>query len=53
MYIRQLQFIKFLIIFSMFAMFCSGCGQKGDLTRPNAVKTNTSTTTDSQKTQAQ
>lgn len=53
MCIRQFQFVKFLILFSILTVFCSGCGQKGDLTRPSAVKTKTSTPTDSQKVQAQ
>jgi predicted small lipoprotein YifL len=52
MRIRYSRAVTFLIIFSLFATFSSGCGQKGDLTRPSAVKTKTSTPTDSKKVQA-
>lgn len=45
-----------LISLLVLTLGCSGCGQKGDLTRPSAVKTGqstTTTTTTSQKAQEQ
>jgi predicted small lipoprotein YifL len=42
---------QILISLLILTLGCSGCGQKGDLTRPSAVKTEPSTTTPSQKAQ--
>lgn len=47
LYSQKLFSINLLI----FILLCSGCGQKGELTRPSAVKAKQATTTVPQKVQ--
>jgi len=48
---KQTQWHKLLIVLPLFLLLLANCGQKGDLTRPSAVKTPQATTPDSQKAQ--
>jgi len=55
-YFRWKQFCdgrRFFIILPLLTVLLGSCGQKGDLTRPSAAKTQQQTTHDSKKVQEQ